>query len=95
MEPVKKRINGIRHSSAEVSSHYTILNLNCLSSSVGTITIINVHAMKGPMNISVLTWEVAEVLGKTSKVTVWKRVLELVEEGVIERGEGYSYRLVE
>jgi len=57
--------------------------------------ILNVLALKGPMNISQLTREVARERGSASRVTVRKRVRGLVEEGVIERGEGFDYRLAE
>ena len=38
---------------------------------------------------------VASERGSASRVTVRKRVLNLVEEGVIEKGEGFDYRLIE
>ncbi len=47
------------------------------------------------MNISGLTREVATERGSASRVTVRKRVLDLLEEGMIEKGEGFDYRLVE
>lgn len=57
--------------------------------------ILNSLALKGPMNISALTREVATERGSASRVTVRKRVTDLLEEGVIEKGEGFDYRLVE
>jgi hypothetical protein len=57
--------------------------------------ILNALALRGPMNISGLTREVATERGSASRVTVRKRVLDLLEEGVIEKGEGFEYRLVE
>jgi hypothetical protein len=57
--------------------------------------ILNALALRGPMNISALTREVATERGSASRVTVRKRVLDLLEEGVIEKGEGFDYRLVE
>jgi hypothetical protein len=57
--------------------------------------ILNALALRGPMNISGLTREVATERGSASRVTVRKRVLDLLEEGVIEKGEGFDYRLVE
>ena len=57
--------------------------------------ILNALALKGPMNISALTREVATERGSSSRVTVRKRVTDLLEEGVIEKGEGFDYRLVE
>ncbi len=55
--------------------------------------ILNALALKGPMNISQLTREVAGERGSASRVTVRKRVTALLEEGVIEKGEGFEYRL--
>ncbi|MFQ6053948.1 MAG: hypothetical protein ACE5OO_06965 [Candidatus Bathyarchaeia archaeon] len=57
--------------------------------------ILNALALKGPMNISQLTREVARERGSASRVTVRKLVHGLLDEGVIERGEGFEYRLVE
>ena len=55
--------------------------------------VLNSLALRGPMNISQLTREVEKEKGSSSRVTVRKRILELREEGVIEKGEGYEYRL--
>ncbi|RLI09798.1 hypothetical protein DRO42_03320 [Candidatus Bathyarchaeota archaeon] len=57
--------------------------------------ILNALALKGPMNISQLTREVARERGSASRVTVRKRVKRLLDMGVIEKGEGFNYRLVE
>ncbi len=57
--------------------------------------ILNALALKGPMNISGLTREVATERGSSSRVTVRKRVRNLLAEGAIEKGEGFDYRLVE
>jgi hypothetical protein len=57
--------------------------------------IMNVLAIKGPQNISGLTREIQIERGTGSRVTVRKKVLELVEEGVVEKAEGHDYRLVE
>ena len=57
--------------------------------------ILNALALKGPMNISQMTREVARERGSASRVTVRKRVHSLLEEGIIERGEGYEYHLIE
>jgi len=57
--------------------------------------ILNALALKGPMNISALTREVATERGTASRVTVRKRVTDLLDEGAIEKGEGFDYRLVE
>ena len=55
--------------------------------------VLNSLALRGPMNISQLTREVEREKGSASRVTVRKRVLELLEEGVVEKGDGYEYRL--
>jgi hypothetical protein len=57
--------------------------------------IMNVLAIKGPQNISGLTREVQIERGSGSRVTVRKKVLELVDEGVVEKGDGHTYVLVE
>jgi len=57
--------------------------------------ILNALALRGPMNISQLTREVARERGSASRVTVRKRVHSLLDEGVIEKGEGFEYRIVE
>jgi len=54
-----------------------------------------VLALKGPQNISALTREVQRERGTGSRVTVRKKVLEMVEEGIVEKAEGHSYRLRE
>jgi len=56
---------------------------------------MNALAMRGPMNISELTREVARERGSASRVTVRKRVYRLLDLGIIERAEGFNYRLVE
>lgn len=57
--------------------------------------ILNALALKGPMNISQLTREAARERGSASRVTVRKRVRSLLDEGVIEKGDGFEYRLSE
>jgi len=57
--------------------------------------IMNALALKGPMNVSQLTREVQRERGKGSRVTVRNKLLELVEEDVVERGDDNSYRLAE
>jgi len=57
--------------------------------------ILNSLALRGPMNISQMTREVEKERGTASRVTVRKRVQDLHEEGAIEKGEGFEYRLVE
>ena len=56
--------------------------------------ILNSLAIKGPMNVSALTREVADEKGSSSRVTVRKKLLALVEEGIVEKGDGHQYRLV-
>lgn len=57
--------------------------------------ILNSLAMKGPMNISALTREVTRERGTASRVTVRNRVRRLLELDIIEKAEGFNYRLVE
>jgi hypothetical protein len=57
--------------------------------------ILNILAIKGPQNISSLTREVQIERGTGSRVTVRKKVLELVAEGIVEKIEGHDYRLKE
>jgi len=57
--------------------------------------IMNALALRGPMNVSQLTREAQRERGKGSRVTVRNKLLELAEEGVVERGDDHSYRLTE
>lgn len=57
--------------------------------------ILNALAIKGPMNISQLAREIAGERGSASRVTVRKRIQDLLEEGIIEKGEGFEYKLRE
>jgi hypothetical protein len=57
--------------------------------------ILNALALKGPMNISQMTRELERERGSASRVTVRNRVKALLEEGVIEKGDGFEYRLKE
>jgi hypothetical protein len=57
--------------------------------------IMNVLALRGPQNVSQLTREVQRERGKGSRVTVRGKLMELVKEGVVEKSEDFSYRLVE
>ena len=57
--------------------------------------ILNVLALKGPINISQLTREVARDRGSASRVTMRKRVRSLLKDGIIEKGEGFEYRLAD
>lgn len=57
--------------------------------------ILNVLAIKGPHNVSGLTREVQVERGTGSRVTVRKKLLELIDEGLVRKGEGHDYELVE
>ena len=57
--------------------------------------ILNVLAIKGPQNVSGLTREVQLERGTGSRVTVRKKLLELIDEGLVQKGEGLDYELVE
>jgi hypothetical protein len=57
--------------------------------------ILNVLAIKGPQNVSGLTREVQMERGSGSRVTIRKKLLELVDEGLIEKSEGHDYKLIE
>jgi hypothetical protein len=57
--------------------------------------ILNVMAIKGPQNVSSLTREVQAERGTGSRVTIRKKLLELIDEWLIEKAEGNDYRLVE
>lgn len=57
--------------------------------------ILNVLAIKGPQNVSSLTREVQRERGTGSRVTIRKKILELVEEGLVEKSEGHDYKLIE
>ncbi len=53
-------------------------------------TILNALTLKGPMNVSQRTQEVER--GSVSSVTLRKKVRSLMEEGALERGEGFECR---
>ena len=57
--------------------------------------ILNVLAIKGPQNVSGLTREVQLERGTGSRVTVRKKLLELIDEGLVVKEEGLDYKLVE
>jgi hypothetical protein len=57
--------------------------------------ILNVLAIKGPQNVSGLTREVQLERGRGSRVTVRKKLLDLIDEGLVEKAEGHDYMLVE
>ena len=56
--------------------------------------ILNVLAIKGHQNVSSLTREVQIERGTGSRVTIRKKLLELVEEGLVKKGEGHEYKLL-
>ena len=86
-EPLKliQRLLGVRR----------YLNRSAESRDEVSRIILNALALKGPMNISQLTREVSRERGSASRVTVRKRVHSLLDEGVIEKGKGFEYRLIE
>ncbi len=57
--------------------------------------ILNVLAIKGPQNVSSLAREVRLERGTSSRVTIRKRLLELIDEGLVEKGDGIDYSLIE
>ena len=57
--------------------------------------ILNVLAIKGPQNVSGLAREVQLERGTGSRVTVRKKLLELIDEGLVQKGEGPDYELLE
>jgi hypothetical protein len=57
--------------------------------------ILNVLAIKGSQNVSGLAREVQHERGTGSRVTVRKKLLELIDEGLVRKGEGHDYELVE
>jgi len=58
-----------------------------------TREILNSLALRGPMNISELTREISGVRGKASRVTVKKRIDNLIGKGIIKKTEGGRYVL--
>jgi hypothetical protein len=57
--------------------------------------ILNVLAIKGPQNVSSLTREAQYERGTGSRVTIRKKLLELMEEGLIVKAKGHDYKLSE
>ena len=57
--------------------------------------ILNVLAIKGPQNVSGLSREVRLERGTGSRVTIRKKLLELIDEGLVVKDEGLDYKLVE
>ncbi len=57
--------------------------------------ILNTLAVKGTMNVSQLSREVASIRGSASRVTIRKRLKDLLEEGVIAKNIEGTYMLKE
>ncbi len=59
--------------------------------------IVQALAVKGPLNVSGITRQVAAMRGKASRRIVRKRVQKLVDQGVLSKAEGRvpAYDLVE
>ena len=58
-----------------------------------TREILNALALKGPMNISELTREMASIRGKSSRVTVKKHLVALLSEKMVSKTETGRYQL--
>ena len=58
-----------------------------------TREILNSLALRGPMNISEMTREISGVRGKASRVTVKKRIDNLIGKGIIKKMEGGRFKL--
>ena len=71
--------------------HY--LERNTESRDEITREILNSLALKGPMNISELTREMANIRGKASRVTVKKRIDTLLQKKIVSRNETGRYQL--
>ena len=71
--------------------HY--LDRNTESRDEITREILNSLALKGPMNISELTREMANIRGKASRVTVKKRIDTLIQKKIVSRNETGRYQL--
>jgi DNA-binding Lrp family transcriptional regulator len=59
--------------------------------------IVQALAVKGPLNISAITRQVASMRGKASRRIVRERVKKLLERGVLSKTDGRvpTYELVE
>jgi len=59
--------------------------------------IVQVLAVKGPLNLSQVTREIMARRGKASRKTIRKRMKALLDEGIVRKAEGYksAYELVE
>ncbi|HIH89208.1 TPA: hypothetical protein HA344_08385 [Candidatus Bathyarchaeota archaeon] len=57
--------------------------------------ILNSLAVKGAMNVSALSREVSATRGTASRVTIRKRLKELLKEGAVVKNEDGTYRLRE
>jgi division protein CdvB (Snf7/Vps24/ESCRT-III family) len=72
--------------------HY--LDRNTESKDEITREVLNVLALKGPMNISELTREIASIRGKASRVTVKKHIDALLKEKIVSKTETKRYQLI-
>lgn len=72
--------------------HY--LDRNTESKDEITREVLNVLALKGPMNISELTREMASIRGKASRVTVKKHIDVLLKEKIVSKTETKRYQLI-
>jgi division protein CdvB (Snf7/Vps24/ESCRT-III family) len=59
-----------------------------------TREILNSLALKGPMNISEMAREMANIRGKASRVTVKKRLDTLIQKKIVTRNENGRYQLI-
>ena len=73
--------------------HY--LDRNTESRDERTREILNVLALKGSMNVSELTREIASIRGKASRVTVKKHLDALLNEKVVNKIVAGKYQLAD
>jgi len=73
--------------------HY--LDRNTESRDEITREILNVLALKGSMNVSELTREIASIRGKASRVTVKKHLDALLNEKVVNKIVAGKYQLAD
>jgi DNA-binding transcriptional ArsR family regulator len=71
--------------------HY--LDRNIESRDEITREILNTLALKGPLNVSELTREMASIRGKASRVTVKKHLEVLLKEKIVSKTEAGRYQL--
>ena len=58
-----------------------------------TREILNALALKGSMNISEITRELREIRGRASRVTVKKRLDDLLQKKMVSKGQNGMYEL--